>query len=900
MPRKPKPRYDRNLEKFHKMVRAALEDYHDPAKLERKSPLATVYFLGNLLERVPPGIEFPRGEALRIALWQAMDAIWPDHPHQKNALVDTITKEEKRANASHYDFFLLESHYFYRYIAPSSMVQKLDWASVARAAYFRHLDNARARLANILLEQCQSPSRQRPPQIHSTLVGHETLVGECLDALVENQMLAITGAGGIGKTTLGSAIAAAWSLQCVFWFSFGLTLENELEHLLSHLGEFFRSMGYPQLWQHLIVEQGKVSDLNRIFGIVSYILENLGAQQSLLFIFDDVSKLYHPDAGAPSATCEHVTRFLDKLRGQVPVLLLGQRVLIPPDRIISLQSLSLAHTERLLKHHHVSVERASEFHSFTQGNPLLLQLLLALHKGGISLAEIREQSINTTAFLPLVNRLWQNLAREERRILHALSVYRHPAPKAMWQTSDQERRALENLLDYGLVQKDAQDGLTLTLLLRDSVYANLSAERREQLHFKAAGVRAGFGEYTSAAYHYLKADTPRDAVLIWYPHMDYEIKNRHIGEAREIFNQISSKGLSAETAQVLCFLQAKLNLLLGNAKEALDDLSGVENYDSLLGPLSDEITGDALDMLGESEASLIAYQDGLDKIIDLLELAFHLHRKKSFVGIRQKDLGFAWDEAQHTRHEAEMLWGTLQEERGNLREAQDHYRAAHHIAEELNDSLSLARASDRLAHLAIRNSDLDAGEKYLQAALAHYQQMGLLFQEHIVYSKFSALYLQVEDFAQAIEKGEKAISFFAKIVSPYWISVCSSNIAEAYFELGDLDAAQHYATLCLAQEQRQSIPYALFVLGRIRAGREQFTQAKAAYLESIRVAEENEDMFLVPYSCRALGEMYHEQNRRSKACAMLQKAHRLFKALAMDKETDVTSKRLRDANCPDE
>jgi tetratricopeptide (TPR) repeat protein len=137
-------------------------------------------------------------------------------------------------------------------------------------------------------------------------------------------------------------------------------------------------------------------------------------------------------------------------------------------------------------------------------------------------------------------------------------------------------------------------------------------------------------------------------------------------------------------------------------------------------------------------------------------------------------------------------------------------------------------------------------------------------------------------------EGKKALVFFNKAEYGYRISICASNLAEAHFELGELDEAKKYAQTSLEQEEPQSIPYALFVLGHVAEAYEDYPQAEAHYQQGIAIAENNNDTFVAAYLYRDLGALYSTMGKKDAICPALRQAEHLFTRLQIGSKVQTT------------
>lgn len=163
----------------------------------------------------------------------------------------------------------------------------------------------------------------------------------------------------------------------------------------------------------------------------------------------------------------------------------------------------------------------------------------------------------------------------------------------------------------------------------------------------------------------------------------------------------------------------------------------------------------------------------------------------------------------------------------------------------LDDKAGIALVQRNLGILAGHQGDAENAIYYHQQALAFYEQIGDQVRTEEVRSNLAAVYIQFKQFIAAREPAQRALTFFEARKNSYWIAQNTSNLATIYFELGDLAQAQHYAEQTLDQEEPQSYPYALFTLGQVRRAQERWGEADAYFEHVRRLAEQNEDTFLL-------------------------------------------------------
>ncbi|MCA9180086.1 MAG: tetratricopeptide repeat protein, partial [Planctomycetales bacterium] len=181
---------------------------------------------------------------------------------------------------------------------------------------------------------------------------------------------------------------------------------------------------------------------------------------------------------------------------------------------------------------------------------------------------------------------------------------------------------------------------------------------------------------------------------------------------------------------------------------------------------------------------------------------------------------------------------------------------------------------------------------HYRAAIADYQRTGNRAQEVYARSNLAAAYLTAGNYAAAIDEATQALAFCKRMNAPYWMAMNAANLAEAYFELGDLAHAEQYAMRVIEHEEVDSYPYALFTLGSVRRVQERYDDALHFYSQSSRVAEHNEDRFLLAYVYRGIGDLYVEQNECANAKEAYAQALTLFERLAISGEAAATTRRI--------
>lgn len=877
---------------FHEHLKQALESFDDPELLGSQSPLAAPYFLGEALrgaDTTPLG----RGKVLCAEIGHCIEAMWGGPlPNDGRTLLAAALDDDQ---GDRYSCLILELNYLKQRYRPKPKNQAeiyYDILNISRPTHDRHLRGAVDRLETLLLRRLRPAVRPEQPIPPTALIGRDELQAQVLDHLKAGKSISLSGPGGVGKTSLGAALADDWISPAVFWYTFRPTFNDQLDSLLFALGYFLHGQGASALWLQLVADGGRIKDSNLALGLAVGDLASMVYRPLLCFDELDFLRPLTQDQTRPNHV--RLLEFLDSLRGHAPLLLIGQRCFWESDAIYPLDGLTEAQFRTwltTLSIPHTTAD-AARLHAYTAGNPRLAELCVALYQAGAgdTLTAVVDQLPQFQAVLPLWLRLERRLPPAERLVLQALSVFRSPAPVDAWLTGPAEQAdALAQLIGRRLVQQDEQGGVALLPALREVVYAELPVEAQEDLHGQAAQIRAERGEYTAAAYHLLSAGQPEAAIALWFPQRAQEISRGEAGAALAIFSQVSQRRLSASRRKELLLLRGELYELVGEPARVIDDLSGVR------WPVDDPATPEAMlrkghahEVQGQADAALDTYQSGLEAVTQLLRQGTQLHVQRSLTHLRQREMRLAWREANLARFHAETMLGVVGEQSGDYATARPHYASALAIAEETGYQPGIAQAHHNLATLAARGQAIDVALPHFEQAIAYYEHVGDRVNREVVRSNLASAFIQARHFEAALAPAEQALRFFEAMGNPFRTAQNASNLAEAHAELGNLEPAQHYAELVLQQEEPHSHPYAMYTLGTVAKLRGDWELSERYYEQSRRIAEDNDDTYLLAFAWRALGEVYAVRGKRAQADAAFGQALELFQRLSIAEEVRQT------------
>lgn len=904
-----------NAKTFTEHLKLALEFHKEPSILQSYSPLAQPWFLHqNDSDNQQSEHEFVPdwGEVLADQIWEAAGLLWGDEvPTRHEYLVEQVEHEMDQGRGGKYDFFLLELNYFKRIYRPHPRNQSTiynDILYISRATHDRHLRDALDRLSNILLKKLRPSIRLESPRLPQVIVGRDRLREQCRASLLNKQTVNLVGSGGIGKTTLGALIRERWGGQNTFWYTIQPGFNDSINSLLFALANFLNKQGASALWQQLVADDGKIEDLALAQGLLRADLEDLPALP--LLCFDEVGMLHqgYPEQANPAH--QQILTLLQDLPGRVPLLLIGHRVMIEGD---------VTHTPALLTYDEMGdwltqiqcpygPDDLDMLAQYTAGNPRLMNLCVALFMSsdpvvtaslGMAIASLP----TAPGIAPVWDRLRARLSQIENQLLHAITVFRTPAPKDAWvKYEDDEEDApdlakiLGVMLERQILQEDGSGGVFLLPSLRDIVYAEMSIEQREQFHMNAAGIYAMRGEYTEAAWHLMKADRPELAVELWYPERENEIQRGNAAVALKIFEQVSINRLSPKLQKQVAILRAELNLYNASNERAIETLEQIDwDADDPLSVEAFQQWGRILESMGNQEDARNKFAQGIELLSWILEKNSQLHVGRGYLFNQERMMRQAQLEANLAIYHAEMLQGSIQDKLSNYESAVHHFNNALQIAFNNDDLLIIARAEYSLGITFSRQESYIQAEEMFLSAINRFKLIGNKVQEMRVRTNLAAMLMNSGRNLEGAEEAQVSLKFFQQAGADYWVSLTAHNISEAYLEEKKLSEAEKFARIVVELEEPSWYGYGIFTIGEINRRKENFDLAIDAFKMSLSQAKRTEDKYLVAYCYQALGESQINLKNFTKALSVLVEAEKLFLEMDIPSELEKTQRLIGSA-----
>lgn len=878
------------LTPFERHVKQALKWYGDPARLGGESPLASPYFLGRALRDIPrPVTSRARGEVLRAEIRGAAARLWRGPlPASRDAMLAAIAEARRDPNDPRYAYVVLELRCFNTYVEPyrtSDIWEQPHLLPGSKSQHYRDFDAAVKRLAALLLDSLRPALRPERPLVPAALFGYDEQRARLAGALEAGRTVVLSGPGGVGKTSIGATAVGGLGERPVFWYTIRPGFNDGANSLLFALGAFLHEHGAPNLWQYLVTSNGVVSDLNLSAGLLRQDLAALSGRPPIL-CFDDLEHLAGGSLTPSAPGQAQLLDLIDGLRGAAPLLLIGQRPLLAGDVHLELRGLSVADVGRLCRAsgRSFSAEQAARLHTYTAGNPRLLTLLLALQDEADDAVARPAELEPSPSLLPAFQRLWRRLIPEERRALQRLSVYQGYAPEDVVPAE-----TIESLARLRLVERDGEGGVSLLPALAPIIRDDLSPELRERLHGEAAIARLERGEYTAAAYHFRHSGQEDRAVQVWFPQREHAISRGEADAARPIFAAVSRQRLDRTERTALDIIRAELLKLAGQHEEGLRELepvdwAGVSEASARLWMLRGEME----QALGYPDRALESYAEGLSVTARLVSQLAALRQRRGLLLMRQRDFSRSWEEIRRAEFELELLRGILRNDEGAYDDALEAHRRARELAEQLDDDTLRAQAERQIAAIHGRRQQLEQAVTHAAQAIAIYERLGDRVSLEKMRSNLAFIYVQTRQFQAAIDAGRPAYDFFIAVRDPYFAAVTGANLAEASFELGDLDGAARFATEVLDLGDRFAAPYARFTLGQIEMARARPAAAAAHFAASMQLAKKNDDPYMVAYAQRALGQAHQAAGDLAAAAQHAGDALALFRQLGISGEVSAT------------
>jgi len=860
------------LSPFEKLVEEALNQLHDPAKLGATSPLAAPYMLANYLVNEHASSE-ERGKTLR-------------------GLIRSVIHEFEGKHADRFRTIIQA-----RYLEDLSQEEVLAQINVEKVAYHRSRKQAVQAVANAL-HQRLNPALQteKPRTITAHLFGRDDAIRRCQQALAAGHSVTLTGAGGVGKTTLGRHLAGQWKTDLCFWYTFRAGVNDHINPLARMLGIFLRNLKQPLLWQEVLVN-GDQLDVQRLIELVRYIIADLRRQAVVpLFCFDEIDVLQPDQQVAHGA----LIALLENLAQTSQVLLMGQQIVVMPQMFCLLGDLTIAEMDALLETHDVRLqaEELRRVFAYTHGNPRLLELFLALAASGESLSQLLETMTSAPPTEFLLHKLLARLTPVELTLLHTIAVFRNPVPTDPW-SKNEAVQALQQLLARKLLYSPRAGAVAILPVYATLIYQRLPKDEQMQHHLTAATIRAMRGEETAAAHHWIRAGQPETAIAHWYQAQTQAINQGQASIALRMFRAVDPTAFATEAQQLHALICAELARLTGDLYGAQDHIRAATWS---IAPLANEahlIQG----IITNEQSNFTDARAHFERVLQNSEAMADVRTALAHKGIswihyhHQLDFDAAWQAAQMARYEAENIQGLIQHERGNFTDALELYQSALRLAKEMEYVEGSAKTLNNMCTMSAILGDYDAAKEYALQADRYYEQVGKLpgrYYAHVNLAFAANLASNYEDALAALT----AIPDLAAISHASITARVQTQIdyqkAEAYVGLGELERAETHIAKAKAQADSYLMADCFRVQGEILLQRGECALAEDMLHESITFYDQygEENRFDLGYAWRSLAKVYLAQGEQERAEQAIEQSIAYFADLHLPHQVTITENLL--------
>lgn len=859
-------------EQYRDLIKHALKHFHDARWLGENSPLTMPYVLGHWLQnasvdRQPDAVT--RGNVLRELILRAVRAI--PKPDDKRSLL--------RAR-------ILELRYLTnKRMRISEIYKELD--DIPSSTEDREHDKALDALKTKLLELFTPALRLEVPLPATGVVGRQAALDTAKAALNAGKTITIHGPSGIGKTTFGVQLAHHFAPNAFFWFTIRPGLNDHLNSVIFALAYFLHQQEISGTWLQLMADHGRIQE--HTMGLLRHDLQQLAARRVLL-CFDEVDLLRPAEVQAHT----RLAPFLDSLRQMAPLLFIGQKPTFDADYIVALPGLDFVAMQQMLGAADLLLphEQLLKLHRQTQGNPRLIELyrarFQAMRRQGLDLEVALADLSDEPSVELLLQRIWRHLNLDEMHLLELFALFQRPMPQAAWSATS-EQQALTTLLDWRLLQADGQGSVTMLPILQETLLRLLDADEAASLHLEAATICLRYRLFTAAGHHYQAADMAGLTVHLLQEHLDGELDQGQAFAAERVLRTIAAHQLGSEKErEILQLLKARLHQTLGEHELALDDLQKSLWKIPFLKVQAERLKGDILELRGAAQQALDAYRAAEETIEAWYRESAHLHRAMGYLHANEREFAKAQVEVWRIRHDSANLAGHILLQQGKLADAETAYRDAIDFAGLAAYPYGEANAQMNLGGVYGWHRNLELAESYLHKSIEFFEMTGRTNKLAEATYNLALARRLANQFQAAIEPAEEALQLFTKIGRALGRAYAMQILAEVYTALNDLAQAESFAQRVLQEENDNAYPDGLRVLGEIRLKQGRLSEAEQLIRDSLKIARQNDDIVLVGYAQRSLGQVLVAMNAKELAKASFAEAMQSFREANMSAEVEIT------------
>ena len=410
-----------------------------------------------------------------------------------------------------------------------------------------------------------------------------------------------------------------------------------------------------------------------------------------------------------------------------------------------------------------------------------------------------------------------------RKILRLLAAFGQSMPYRLIQSALQVEnnadliQSLSDLVNSGLIISDP----TFSTVLAhpealDFLTIQLSSDEKEEWHELIADYFLEQDNFIEAANHYQTAGFPQKSANILLQHHEAIINDLQIEDLQHLIVNLKRADLDDDTWVHIQLLNGDNLKLLGNLDDAISAYQKALSAKSI--PLKAQAyyqRAMALFLTNLDEA--LAHYNYCIKLLiennidsDLLTRAYigqaQVYLNENQLEIAEESLEQATaliDEANRDIFSyLQTAWYYLSIKKNDLRNAVVHGQQAWLAANEIGDSVRMARMSHNLGVVYAQLEDFERSSDYLKKSSVIAEEIGNFEVLAINRKTLGGLYFVQNEFENAIEEYEAAWDMIVKMGNLKWQTHTAYDLAEVYGEIGNIEKFWEFYTTGLTLAEK--------------------------------------------------------------------------------------------------
>jgi ATP/maltotriose-dependent transcriptional regulator MalT len=550
----------------------------------------------------------------------------------------------------------------------------------------------------------------------SSFRGRSSDARKCNKILHETGVIAIHGVAGVGKTWLGVQLAQQQMGMNSFWFTFRAGISDKIEDIIWALGAFLAQKGESGLWR--IMRDQKPYPLSVK---LNQLIQSLKRFPCLL-CFDDF-QVVHNNQEINSFFAHLLAYHTKTAPASIKLLIIGfeKPEFVATDTAFELKGFSKVDVRQWLSDVGLQLSEVNETMLLKQseGNAIYLSSFIRWateeHRSKSAIKDyITDLSQQEQIAHYLTTRIFETLSKDKKRIVQAISLMRKPVPAhvlACVLEISELSLLLQKMGSQHIIEAKVGGSYFLHSLLKTYFEATIDSHELIPIHRKLAECFNHHRDFIEAAYHFIKAHLPDNAILVVMRNIDALVNMGHAPSTLELLDTVPEKEVPAILLADVHQVKGNLYRAIGQFVQSITEFESAEQQCSRSGnkfAQTEALCGlaETQRMQGSYEATLSAYSkaDELAKSTDNLRSRVQaqcgIGRVLRLTGSLQAALA-AYEQAQSDsqnlsdeRSKAEIAWGLGRTVilLGKNREALEHFQSAYGFSLSAADTYRQAEA----------------------------------------------------------------------------------------------------------------------------------------------------------------------------------------------------------------